>query len=361
MELTFAQKQIVETRKNKVVVVASAAAGKTRCITERVRWLLNNNYDPKKIVAITFTNAAAEEISIRLNNPKDVFIGTVHSLANRLLIQGGIDTTHLLKTEKFDDLFPLIEEFPECIPEIEHLIVDEAQDSNNLQFSFFLDILKPKNYMLVGDHRQSIYRFASSNPDFLVELMDEPGVTTYDLNENFRNGYKILDYARSLIAPLGYKYRDESVAMRNFSGEVLTVECSYHGIAKTIQRRIKNGEDIYNDWFILTRTNRELDEVRIVLNKYGIPNDTFKRAFLDNKGLEEKMQENSVKVITIHTSKGLEAKNVIVIGANFLDVEERCLSYVAATRARDLLVWTYRRNRPIFTRKAPQIETCNWE
>jgi superfamily I DNA/RNA helicase len=45
-------------------------------------------------------------------------------------------------------------------------------------------------------------------------------------------------------------------------------------------------------------------------------------------------------VLTIHTAKGLEANNVVVIGAKFFNVEERCVSYVAATRARNLLIWT---------------------
>ena len=45
-------------------------------------------------------------------------------------------------------------------------------------------------------------------------------------------------------------------------------------------------------------------------------------AQLDNKGLKEKMRENTVKVLTIHTAKGLEADNVVVIGAH-RDVEEK--------------------------------------
>ena len=51
------------------------------------------------------------------------------------------------------------------------------------------------------------------------------------------------------------------------------------------------------------------------------------------------MRMNTVKVLTIHSAKGLEAKNVVVIGARFWNEEEKRLSYVAATRARDLLIW----------------------
>ena len=62
--------------------------------------------------------------------------------------------------------------------------------------------------------------------------------------------------------------------------------------------------------------------------------------FTTDSILKDKMNEDTVKVLTIHTAKGLEADNVVVIGARFRDIEERCVSYVAATRARNLLVWT---------------------
>ena len=164
VELTKQQRAIVEATEPYVVVVATAAAGKTRCITERVRWLLNNGVPGEEIVTITFTNAAAEEISERLGNPTGVFIGTIHSLANYYLKTSGIDTSRVLNDEKFDDLFKLIKKNPHCVQHVSHLIVDEAQDSNPQQFEFLLDMIAPDNYMLMGDHRQSIYRFNGATP-----------------------------------------------------------------------------------------------------------------------------------------------------------------------------------------------------
>ena len=82
MELSTAQKKIVEAKENKIVVVASAAAGKTTVLTQRVRYLLSHGADPTKVVMITFTNAAAEEMAERLGHPKGIFIGTIHSYAN---------------------------------------------------------------------------------------------------------------------------------------------------------------------------------------------------------------------------------------------------------------------------------------
>ena len=63
MNLSKQQEAIVTTTADKVVVIASAASGKTAVLTERVRYLLERGVDPKKIVLITFTNAAAEELA----------------------------------------------------------------------------------------------------------------------------------------------------------------------------------------------------------------------------------------------------------------------------------------------------------
>lgn len=335
MNLSTQQEAIVTTTADKVVVIASAASGKTAVLTERVRHLLNNGADPKKIVLITFTNAAAEELAERLDYPKGLFIGTIHSYANYLLLASGEETADLLEAEQFDRLFDRIKKRPYCIKEVEHLLLDESQDSNESHFEFLLDMVKPKNYMIVGDHKQSIYRWNGAYPDYLINLSHDYDVTTYDLTENYRNGYKILDFARNLISPAGYDYRDSSVPMRGVAGKVVDVEYSPIAIARTIKQYGNYGE-----WFVLTRTNAQLDEIAFYLQKEGVPIDTFKRSELDNKELGKRMKQDTVKVLTIHTAKGLEANNVIVIGAKFFNVEERCVSYVAATRARNLLVWT---------------------
>lgn len=344
MELTKAQREIVETTASSVVVIATAASGKTRCLSERVKWLLAQGVPAEEIVAITFTNAAAEEIADRVGNPSNLFIGTIHSLANYYLCSGGIDTSRVLNDERFDDLFKLIKKHPECIRPVTHLIVDESQDSTPEQFEFLLDMISPKNYMLLGDHRQAVYRFAGATPEYILNLMDSPEVTTYELTENYRNAPEILDFAQKMIKVLGKDYEDHSYPMRSERGRVVDVEYSGEGIASTIKRYVAEGRAEYKDWFVLTRTNAELDAILQVLKRHKIPTDTFKKAQLDNKGLKEKMRENTVKVLTIHTAKGLEADNVIVIGARYRDVEEKCVGYVAATRARKLLVWTYKKN-----------------
>ena len=345
MELSKIQKEIVEAKEPYILVNSCAGSGKTRCLVHRLQYLLNIGVAPSKIVAITFTNAAAEEILERIARPVGLFVGTIHSYANQLLLMGGVDTADILDKEQFDKLFSRIKKHPDCIKEVEYLLLDEGQDSTAQQFEFALKTVNPKNWMIFSDHRQSIYRFAGATPDYILNLMDSPEVTTYDLTENYRNAPEILDFAKKQIRPLGIDYLDHSVPMREVSGRVITIDYSGEGIATTIKRYVAEGRSAYKDWFILTRTNAESEAILKVLARHKIPTDTFKKAQLDNKGVKQKMREDTVKVLTIHTAKGLEADNVVVIGARNRDIEEKCIGYVAATRARNLLVWTFPVNK----------------
>lgn len=340
-EVSKMQKQIIETKDKHVLVASCAGSGKTRCLISRYQYLINNGTKPEKIVMITFTNAAADEISERLGRPKGVFIGTVHSYANYLLLSHSQETSDLLENEQFDRLFDRVKAVPSCIKEVDHLLLDEGQDSTELQFEFMFDMIKPKNWMVFADWRQSLYRWNGAYPEQIIDLAHRSDVTTYDLTENYRNGYKILNFARNIINNAGYDYQDKSTPMRGVEGKVIDVEYSPITIARTIKQF-----GHYGEWFVLTRTNAQLDEIAFYLQKEGVPIDTFKRSELDNKELNKKMKQDTVKVLTIHTAKGLEATNVVVIGAKFFNVEERCVSYVAATRAKNLLVWTKMPSRP---------------
>ncbi|MFN7856996.1 MAG: UvrD-helicase domain-containing protein [Acidovorax sp.] len=73
------------------LILAGAGSGKTRVLTTRIAWLLQNGYaTPGGILAVTFTNTAAKEMVARLSamlpvNVRGMWIGTFHGLCNRLL------------------------------------------------------------------------------------------------------------------------------------------------------------------------------------------------------------------------------------------------------------------------------------
>lgn len=346
MDFNDEQFAIVTTDKQKVVVYAGPGSGKTRCLVGRLQYLLDSGVKPEDIAAITFTNAAASEIADRLNGAQGMYIGTIHGLAHLYLMSYGINTHHLIENERFDDFFKLVKKNPDCVRPVKYLLLDEGQDSSSIQFEFILDMIQPENWMIFADIKQSIFQWNGAYPAYIFELIKQKDVFTYYLNKNYRCGEKIIDFARQLIMPLGLDYKDDSIPMRDNEGQVYTVEFSADGLIRTIKRRIEAGVDQNSDWFILTRTNAESDFILEELSEAGIACETFKKKSFTSQDLKEKMKANTVKVLTIHVAKGLEAKNVVVIGARFSSPEERCVSYVAATRAKDLLVWVYPKKKP---------------
>lgn len=353
MELSNLQKEILAHDEDVLFVEASAAAGKTAVLTARAR----DEIARKKgtVVLFTFTRAAAEEMRKRtyVTWADDVFIGTIHSYCLSLLLSKGItEASNYCEEEQFDKLFSLIQKHPECIRPVYCILCDEAQDCNKDQFNFIFDMIRAQRYFLVFDKRQSIYRWRGSEPELLDEYAEKLDATICSLNENYRNASEILQYAQSIIEAAGVSYYDRSVPMRQ-GGQVIIVAYSAAAIAKTIKRR-----GHYKDWFVLTRTNQQLEDFAESLRQFGVPYTTFKRSDLNGDELAEKMEEDSVKLLTIHASKGLEAKNVVVIGARFYNTEEKCIDYVAATRAKDLLVWTEMPNNS-YKKARRQIE--NWE
>jgi len=89
--LNTVQKQAVEAIGNPVLIFAGAGSGKTRVLTHKIAHLINiGKYKPDEILAVTFTNKAAGEMTKRVHSllkKKDApfNIGTFHSICARLL------------------------------------------------------------------------------------------------------------------------------------------------------------------------------------------------------------------------------------------------------------------------------------
>jgi len=101
--LSEKQKKIVFAANGAIYVKASAGSGKTRVLTERIRYLLGNTN--KKILALTFTNKAGAEIKERLSDipeiEKRVFVGTFHGFCQSILENHG----HLIGLAKMPHIF----------------------------------------------------------------------------------------------------------------------------------------------------------------------------------------------------------------------------------------------------------------
>jgi len=175
-----------------------------------------------------------------------------------------------------------------------------------------------------------IYGFKGCSDEFLRMCHADISFTTYYLNQNYRCAPNILAYADSYLNTMD-KISLKSEAVKTKDG--IVEEDST--LLDAIEELEWTGD--YQNWAIICRTNNELAAAVDFLDKRKIPNLSFKKGDLDLIEMEGLLRENKVKVLTIHTAKGLEFKKVIVIGAKIFNEEERKISYVAATRAEQAL------------------------
>ena len=110
-----------------------------------------------------------------------------------------------------------------------HIAVDEYQDSNRLQEALLIKLRRPDNLFLVGDVKQSIYRFRGAEPGLFLEklaLAEKGRMGRVDLSANFRSDEAILRSVNGTFeklmtretAGLNYDARARLVAGKEPSG-----------------------------------------------------------------------------------------------------------------------------------------------
>ena len=97
------QKEAVETLSGPLLILAGAGSGKTKTLTHRIANLIANGIHPSDILAVTFTNKAAQEMRSRLagllqGHPLLPYMGTFHGIAVKILRQ---ETTALNLDKNF--------------------------------------------------------------------------------------------------------------------------------------------------------------------------------------------------------------------------------------------------------------------
>lgn len=88
--LNESQKQAVLHKEGPAMIIAGAGSGKTRVLTMRMAYLIQQGIDPFKILALTFTNKAAREMRNRIEKQigpeaRNIWMGTFHSVFSKIL------------------------------------------------------------------------------------------------------------------------------------------------------------------------------------------------------------------------------------------------------------------------------------
>ena len=287
-------------------------------------------------------SALREELSPSVLYELDLFYGSSPKSVDRNCYPENLYTVCKKRgIITFDEL--LIEctkYFKSINAKIEYLLVDELQDIGMNEYGFIM-ALNAENNFFVGDDWQAIYRFKGGDVRIFLNLMENPDWTAYYLSANYRNATNILDVAKTVIMQADDIMDKNVYATRSEKGKV-SVDTKDH-LGRYLQQI--SAEENYKDWFILVRVNKDIYEISKQLDKFNIPYATFKQGGTSNEEMESLMNENTVKILTVHTSKGLENKNVILYG-NFpikpkpylRNSDERKVMYVGCTRAMDKLI-----------------------
>jgi DNA helicase-2/ATP-dependent DNA helicase PcrA len=186
-DLTPQQREAVTHMEGPLLVVAGAGSGKTRVITRRVAWLLQQGVRPYNVLAITFTNKAAGEMRQRveaLATHRGVMVSTFHSLGARLLRQ-------YAERVDLDPKFTIYDQ-SDRVKMVKAAV--EAANVDNVRFTpetIQAAISKAKNQLLTPD------KYASQASDFFTKTVAH----VYPLYEKRMRAANALDFDDLLMWP----------------------------------------------------------------------------------------------------------------------------------------------------------------
>ncbi len=370
------QKEAVETLTGPVLILAGAGSGKTKTLTHRIANLIAHGTAPSRILAVTFTNKAANEMRERLwklssgqnldtaEPPRSFmpFMGTFHGIAVRILREEadavGLDRNFTIydaddqaslirrviknlklsdnknlkpksvhsiisneknqgnrpedyaaraiypnqkqiakifeKYEKekalaqaldFDDLLLKELELFKNNPEIrkkwqkrfEHILIDEYQDTNNVQYNIVkLLVNENQNICVVGDDWQSIYSWRGADFTNILNFeKDFPGAKVIKLEQNYRSSGNILEASQKIINKNKVR-TDKTLFTEAEKGDPVDIESlrDEDDEANFVARQImllKREYDDFSDFAVLYRTNAQSYSFEKAFMNYQIP------------------------------------------------------------------------------------------
>jgi len=358
------QKIAVEHQKGPLLVLSGAGTGKTRVLTSRFVYIVKNlKFDFNRIIAVTFTNKAANEIKERVKkaldqNIESPWIGTFHSIFAKFLrkhahhvglksnfnILDSEDQKKLIKQvleyckidkevsesiylneiqnikdekifpqdkskilkysslENIDEIYNIYQQrlieinavdFGDILLHsyfiltnhkdiqethsnfIQHILIDEFQDTNLLQYDLIKLLLNDnQNLFCVGDDDQSIYAWRGAKIENIINFPNEFNCEVVRLTKNYRSNNAILEAASSVISNnknrLGKNLEsynkeipEQKINLKSFYSQ----EEESLWVADNISRKYNDQET----FGILVRLTAQMRSIEDKLIKYALP------------------------------------------------------------------------------------------
>ena len=346
------QQSVTLSEDTNALILAGAGSGKTRVLTQRIHHLVTSkNRNVDDILAVTFTNKAANEMKERLSDLLRqpigrMWVGTFHSLAHRLLrthpIEANLSPTfqildaqdqfrivkRLMKENGVDEkklkikevqwfinknkdngklpqdidvgydyakkqkvkVYDLYENFVQANDLVDfagllvksfellknnhsllnhyqnkfhHILVDEFQDTNQIQYQFIKILHNQNNHVFcVGDDDQSIYGWRGAKIENIQKLENDfKPIQVIKLEQNYRSTGNILGASNALIAK-NQNRLEKSLWTESGDGDLINVfnardereEAQY--VVSEIQTQFNQGRNL-DECAILYRSNAQ--------------------------------------------------------------------------------------------------------
>ena len=170
----------------------------------------------------------------------------------------------------FDDLLLKANEILENYPDIkmrwqnkiDHILIDEFQDTNNTQYKLLRNLMREDTCLyVVGDPDQTIYTWRGANHKIILDLDKHfPDIQTIILNRNYRSTQNILDSANKLIAYNKMRIHKDLYTEEE-KGEKIVVHSSpspyseAEFVAREIMKMVESRKAKYSDFAILYRSS----------------------------------------------------------------------------------------------------------
>lgn len=323
-ELNPQQLAAVTAPPGPLLVIAGAGSGKTRTLTYRVAYLLENGVDPRNILLLTFTNKAARQMLDRVANllPVDssgLWGGTFHSIGNRMLRRNGSVLGYssgftILDREDQKDLidsvvasaginpkeirFPkgdvlaeifsftinterkmeelLAEKFPYFLPLLEqiqevHRRYEKKKKATN---SMDFDDLLEKTLRMLKEHEEVADRYRRKFQFVLVDEYQDTNKIQADfidtLASEHRNVMVVGDDAQSIYSWRGANFQNILDFPKRYpDARVFKIELNYRSVPEILQvanAAIAQNEQQFRKSLSATRDSKEVRPALVALN-----------------------------------------------------------------------------------------------
>lgn len=359
------------------VIHGAAGSGKTMILGYRCAHLAQMSSKPVLVLCYNKSLAGRlQQVLVERGLTDKVKVRNFHAWCSDMLTAYNVDrpAQHLSVDVKMAQMVESTINGVDCgqIPRAQYaaVLIDEGHDFQPEWFKLVVQMIDPESdsLLVLYDDAQSIYRGkgGKSGMDFSFASVgiQAQGRTTI-LRLNYRNTVEVLSVARAFAVEL-LAARDavedgvpivepQSAGRRGAFPELLRCDSDwqeYNCIVERIRDEQGHGRAL-DDIAVIYRSTSQAQHIERVLGEAGI-------AFASGQSAKGRSllygAEDAVKVVSMHSSKGLEFGMVLIPGLGDMpkkgeeEAGEARLLYVAMTRAIDRLVMTYRQPSS-FTRR----------